>query len=199
MSLRAIGAGPPRTGTASLKAALERLLGQPCYHMREIPGHPFDLGDWHEVLDGCQPDWEAIYSGYAAAVDWPTSLFWRELSNCFPSAPVILSMRSDAQTWWESCAATILPYARMQGPEEYGGRNGLTALFQRFTGQPDWDDPQLLTSAYDAHVAAVRESIPPDRLVEWRPGDGWRPLCHALAVPVPDEPFPRLNSRAEWR
>ncbi len=111
---------------------------------------------------------------------------------------MILSLRADAQSWWESCDATILPYARMDAPEEYRGRNGLTELFQRFTGQPDWDDPQLLMRAYDAHVAAVRDSISPDRLVEWQPGDGWQPLCQALAVSVPDEPFPHLNQRSEW-
>lgn len=199
MTLRAIGAGPPRTGTASLKAGQEILLGAPCYHMREIAGHPFDLGAWHAVLQGAPADWDGLYAGYTAAVDWPTSLFWRELSDYFTDAVVILSLRSDARTWWESCDATILPYAREKPPPEYGDRHGLMELLQRFTGCENWDDPQLMMRSYDAHVAAVRDAVPPHRLVEWQPGDGWPPLCQALGVPVPDEPFPHLNLRAEWR
>ena len=108
MSLRVVGAGLPRTGTASLKTALEQLLGAPCYHMRDIPEHPFDLGDsWHGALRGRLPDWDAVYDGYAAAVDWPTSLFWRELSAHYPTATVLLSVRDSAKTWWESANATM--------------------------------------------------------------------------------------------
>lgn len=114
MTLQVIGAGLPRTGTDSLRQALTELLGQPCYHMREIPGHPFDLGPgWELALAGGTPDWEEIYTGYAAAVDWPTSLFWRELSAAYPQALVLLSSRDSAATWYQSVERTILPYARM--------------------------------------------------------------------------------------
>jgi hypothetical protein len=200
MSLRVVGAGLPRTGTASLKTALEQLLGAPCYHMRDIPEHPFDLGDsWHGALRGRLPDWDTVYDGYAAAVDWPTSLFWRELSVHYPTATVLLSVRDSAETWWESADVTILPVARGPRPGGPGSPNGLVELLQRFTGREQWDDPRLLMDAYDAHVAAVRAEIEPQRLVEWRAEEGWQPLCRALGVPVPDDPFPHSNRRSDWR
>lgn len=107
------------------------------------------------------------------------SLYWRELSVHYPQAPVLLSVRDSAQTWWESADATILPVA--QHPEAWGAgdRNDFVVLLRRFTGAEDWDDRELLMHAYDAHVAAVRAETPPDRLVEWRVGDGWEPLCRA--------------------
>ena len=114
MSLRVIGAGLPRTGTHSLLAALEHLLGGRCYHMSAIPGHPFDLGEgWNQALAGEVPDWGQVFDGYVAAVDWPASLFWRELSQAYPEALVLLSVRDSAETWWGSADVTILPVARM--------------------------------------------------------------------------------------
>ncbi len=194
-----IGAGPPRTGTASLKTALSQLLGGPCYHMQGIPGHPFDLGTaWRDALDGERPDFDAIYAGYVAGVDWPTSLYWRGLSVHYPQAPVLLSVRDSAQTWWESADATILPVARQPEAWGAGDRNDFVTLLRRFTGAEDWDDRNLLMNAYDAHVAAVRAETTPDRLVEWRPGDGWEPLSRALDVPVPKTAFPHDNKRADW-
>lgn len=167
--------------------------------MRAIPGHPFDLGrEWHEVLRGQRPDWDAIYDGYAAAVDWPTSVFWSELSDHYPAAPVILSVRDSAETWWQSADATILPIARDPRVVPPGSPNGLVDLLERFAGTEDWDDPQLLMRSYDDHLAAVRATIPPERLVEWRPEDGWDPLCRALNAPVPDVPFPWQNRRSDW-
>jgi hypothetical protein len=53
--------------------------------------------------------------------------------------------------------------------------------------------------AYVRHNDAVRAGVAPERLVEWRPDDGWEPICAALGLPVPDEPFPRLNTTAEFR
>src|SRR5690348_10458482 len=106
MSLRVIGAGCGRTGTMSLKLALERLLGAPCYHMVEVFAHPEHVPDWHAAALGNMPDWNALFAGYAAAVDWPASAFWPELSAAFPDALVVLSVR-DAQSWWQSAHETI--------------------------------------------------------------------------------------------
>jgi hypothetical protein len=111
---------------------------------------------------------------------------------------VVLSLRDSATTWWESANATILPVARHPDAWGAGPRNDLVELLRRFTGAQDWDDPDLLMQAYDAHLAAVRAEIPGDRLVEWRPVDGWEPLCRAVGVPVPDVPFPHENKRADW-
>lgn len=130
MNLRVVGAGLPRTGTSSLRQALERLLGGRCYHMSVIPGHPFDLGaGWNRPLVGDTPDWNQLLEGYIATVDWPASMFWRELSEANPDALVLLSMRDTAEVWWQTecqrddspcCAhgprAGLEPRPRASGP-----------------------------------------------------------------------------------
>jgi hypothetical protein len=199
MTLQVIGAGLPRTGTVSLAAALEQLLGGRIYHMREIPGHPFDLGPaWNQALAGEMPDWERLFDSYVAALDWPASMFWRQLSEAHPDALVLLSLRDSAETWWQSAEATILPVAREALAPDWQGGRGLLDLLERFTGSQEWEDPARLMAAYERHNAAVRQGVPVQRLLEWRPGDGWPPLCHALGVPVPGEPFPWFNKRSEW-
>jgi hypothetical protein len=167
--------------------------------MREIPGHPFDLGaSWELALAGGTPDWDELFAGYTAAVDWPTSLFWRELNEAFPEALVLLSTRDSAATWYQSVERTILPYARMALAPEWDGGCGLADLFARFAGTEEWDDPATLMVAYERHHAEVRKAIPAQRLLDWQAMEGWEPLCHALGVPVPDRPFPWVNKRSEW-
>src|SRR6266545_3110957 len=113
MRLRVVGAGAPRTGTTSLKWALEHLLGGSCYHMMVIPGHPFDLGaGWDAALAGERLDWDRLFGGYVAAVDWPASIFWRELAAANPDALVLLSVRPAAGEWLRSVEEMVLPHAR---------------------------------------------------------------------------------------
>ncbi|HUI26312.1 MAG TPA: sulfotransferase, partial [Candidatus Kryptonia bacterium] len=114
--MRLIGAGLGRTGTMSLKLALERLLGAPCYHMLEVFGHPDHIAAWHAAADGRMPDWRALLADYAAAVDWPAAAFWPELSAAFPDAVVLLSVR-DPQLWWQSASETIFPASQQASGE----------------------------------------------------------------------------------
>ena len=145
MTLQVIGAGLPRTGTASLGLALNHLLGGEIYHMSVIPGHPFDLGEgWNQALRGETPDWDALFAGYIAAVDWPASQFWRELSEVYPDALILLSVRDSAKTWWESAEATFLPFARMGLAPDWPHGNGLQNLLARVAGTEDWNDPMTL-------------------------------------------------------
>lgn len=199
MNLRVVGAGLPRTGTHSLQLALEHLLNGRCYHMHEIPGHPFDLGpDWDLALEGGKPDWSALLSEYVATVDWPASMFWRELSGADPDALVLLSVRDSAETWYQSLSETILPVARKALAPDWKEGRGLLDLFERFTGTNDWDDPATLMTAYERHNDEVKKAIPEDRLFVWNASEGWQPICQALRLPVPDEPFPWVNRRSEW-
>ena len=108
MGLRLVGAGLGRTGTTSLKAALEQLLGGACYHMSEVFGRPDMAEMWLHAVQGDLPDWDVVFADYRAAVDWPAAGFWRELSTAYPDAPVLLSTR-DADAWWESASQTIFP------------------------------------------------------------------------------------------
>ena len=199
MNLRVVGAGLPRTGTHSLQLALEHLLNGRCYHMREIPGHPFDLGpDWNLALKGGTPDWNQLLNEYVATVDWPASMFWRELSGAYPDALVLLSVRDSAETWYQSFSETILPVARKALAPDWKEGRGLLDLFERFTGTTDWDDPAALITAYERHNDDVKKAVPEDRLLAWNASEGWQPICQVLRLPVPDEPFPWVNRRSEW-
>lgn len=195
MTLRVVGAGLGRTGTLSLKLALERLLGEPCYHMVEVFGHREHIPFWHEAAQGRMPEWRDLLSGYAAAVDWPAAAFWPELSAAFPDALVLLSVREPAE-WWESASQTIFPTSRAAPADEWRAMVE-EMMASRFTSA--LDDADQAIAAFERHNARVRETVPARRLLEWRPGDGWKPLCAALGVAVPDEPFPRVNTREEWR
>src|SRR4051812_21490125 len=111
MTLRVVGAGLGRTGTHSLKNALEQLLGGPCYHMIEVFGRPDDIEVWRRAVNGDQPDWSAFLADYESAVDWPACSFWREISAANPEAVVLLSSR-DADGWWKSATNTIFHITR---------------------------------------------------------------------------------------
>jgi len=191
--MRIIGAGLGRTGTLSLKLALERLLGGPCYHMVEVFSHPEHVAAWHAAARGEMPDWRALLQGYRASVDWPAASFWRELMAAFPEAVLVLSVR-DAESWWRSAHQTIFPACRGASGE---WRAMIDALFAaRFTSA--LEDRAACIASFERHNAEVRRAVPRSRLVEWRASDGWAPLCAALQLPVPGEPFPRTNSTEEF-
>lgn len=193
MTLRVVGAGLGRTGTLSLKVALERLLGGPCYHMVEVFSHPEHVAHWREAARGGSPDWQAVFRDYRAVVDWPAASFWPELMEAFPDALVLLSVR-EPEAWWKSASTTIFPTSRKADGD---WRDMVDEVFAaRFTSKVD--DRAACISAFERHNAAVRERVPAARLLEWRASEGWEPLCAALDVPVPDEPFPRANTSEEF-
>ena len=194
MALRVVGAGLGRTGTLSLKLALERLLGAPCYHMLEVFQHPEHIAAWHAAARGEPVDWHALFRGYAAAVDWPAGSFWPEVSAAFPDALILLSMRS-AESWWLSASQTIFPSsAKMAGSPWHAMWTELAQ--NRFTTR--LDDRSAAIAAYERHNADVRARAPEGRLLEWQARDGWEPLCRVLGVAVPGEPFPHANSSEEF-
>lgn len=194
--LRVVGAGLGRTGTLSLKGALEKLLGKPCYHMMEVFAHPEHAPLWLAAARGQMPDWQQLFAGYAAAVDWPASAFWPELAAAFPDAIVLLSTRDSSETWWNSAHETIFG-AIDQAPAGVWSDMVHEMFRSRFT--PNVHDRAASIAAYERHNAEVRAKVPKRRLVEYRPGDGWEPLCKALGVPVPSDPYPHTNTREEWK
>lgn len=200
MSLRVVGAGLGRTGTNSLKLALEQLLGAPCYHMFEVFGHPDHIDQWQLAAEGGSVDWHALFEGYAAGVDWPMASFWPEIAEAFPDAVVLLSVRPTDE-WWRSADKTIWAVSRRPVPADTVMAKQMAmmraVLSNRFT--PDWSDEGPSKEAYERHNDDVRRRVPKERLVEWVPGDGWEPICRALGLPVPDEPFPHVNTSEEFR
>ena len=214
MTLQLIGAGLPRTGTMSLRAALERLLGAPCHHMTEFFARPEQAPAWADAFAGRSPDWPVFLSGYAATVDTPACAFWRELAEAFPDAKVLLSRRTDAATWYRSMEPTVLTQIRRArstgagGPPPGPAGRPSTRAQQLAVGEvlssvaaflrAD-EDQARIEARYDEWLAEVRAEVPAGRLIEWQPGDGWEPLCAALGTDIPDEPFPHVNSTAEFR
>jgi sulfotransferase family protein len=182
----------------SLKAGLEQILGRPCYHMLEVFSHFEHVALWRAAAEGEKVDWGTMLASYGATSDFPACLFWSEILDANPGAVVVLSTRKDAQTWWESASQTIFAIDGSELPAEMKEWFDMwrTVAQARFT--PNWTDRDASIAAYERHNAEVRASAPPDRLVEWQPGDGWKPLCDALGLEVPSEPFPHLNKRENF-
>jgi hypothetical protein len=201
VALRVIGAGLGRTGTNSLKVALERLLGGRCYHMLELIERPGDTEYWERAAAGELVTWDWLRRDYVATVDFPAAMFWRELLGDSRDAIVLLSTRESAQMWWDSFQRTILQVLSGEVPAdrpEWARRRAMVlSVLARLTA--DWRTEQGAIDAYERHNDVVRRTVPPDRLIDWRPGDGWEPICSMLGVAVPEDPFPHENTTADFQ
>jgi hypothetical protein len=197
MGLSVIGAGFGRTGTESMKTALEMLGIGPCLHMKVILADPAQEAYWRTILEddqqGKSPDWDEAYQDWQSGVDWPTAYYWRELSDYYPDAKVLLTVR-DAESWYESIAKTILKILeKLTDPDSIGLKMISEGVFHGRL-----DDREYAIDLYEKHNAAVREAIAPDRLLEYNLGDGWDPLCSFLGKPIPAEPYPQSNDGEEF-
>jgi hypothetical protein len=201
MALDIIGPGFGRTGTNSLKLALETLGFGPCHHMFEVRDNPEQLPAWQAAALGERVDWDRMFLGYRSQTDWPGARYWRELARHYPEAKVILTVR-DPDAWFDSVQATIVPFlaARGQHPSphvnaiaEMGHEAIVTQIFaDRLT------DRAHATRVFRDHVAEVQATIPPDRLLTFEVRQGWEPLCAFLGRDVPDQPFPKTNSSRQF-
>jgi len=203
MALRIIGAGFGRTGTLSIKVALETLGFGPCYHMVEVIRKPEHAPLWRAAAAGESMDWNEIFAGYAATVDWPGCYFWRELSEVYPDARVLLSLR-DPERWYQSAHDTIFPAMLRADSPDLPPAVAAQATMAReivlertFGGR--FEDRAHAIGVYERHNQSVRESIAADRLLVYEAAQGWEPLAHFLGCPVPDEPFPRVNTSEQFR
>jgi len=197
MSLQVVGAGVGRTGTHSLKIALEQLLGGPCHHMVEILGNPAQMPAWTDAINGRPVDWTEMLAGYRSIVDWPGGSFWRELHAANPEALILLSVR-DPDDWYRSATNTIFQTFDNLPPEARPWMESVRKLLHdRFSDQ--FDDKDAMIAAFNRHNDDVRREAPASQLLEWQPGEGWEPICERLSVPVPSEPFPVTNTTDDFR
>ncbi len=203
MALSIIGAGFGRTGTNSLRLALEQLGFGPCHHMFEVRDNPGQLPGWEAAARGEAVDWDAIFQGYRAQVDWPGAAYWRELADHYPDAKVILSLR-DPDSWYDSVQATIGPVmTTLRGRHDSAHMNAIAEMCHSLIVEGIFggrlDDREHAISAFNAHAADVQASISAERLLVYETGTGWDPLCDFLGTPVPDEPYPSTNSTKQFR
>jgi hypothetical protein len=195
VGLKIIGSGLGRTGTASLKQALEQLGFGPCHHMKEVLDHPESLPLWVEAFEG-KPDWDAIFRGYGSAVDAPTCKFWRELSAFYPEAKIVHTVRRPDE-WFDSTQASVF------APDSFGLNP--TPPYRRFFElnlrvytEGGIHDRAFMTDYLRRHNAEVAQNIPKHRLLIYEIVEGWEPLCSFLGVPTPGAPFPFTNTREEF-
>ena len=209
MPLKVIGAGMPRTGTMSLKHALEQLGFGRCHHMTELARNPDRWPLWERALEGGAADWEKIFHGFGATVDAPSCFFVRDIAERYPDAKVILTVR-DPDRWFDSMQATVLDAGHREKVTKTP-MGGLMAKMWAYTARKRGISPSGAVSpgvapdraqaiaGFEAHNAEVRRAIPAARLLVYEVAHGWPPLCGFLGVPVPDAPFPRFNETGKWQ
>lgn len=201
MTLSVIGAGFGRTGTLSLKLALETLGLGPCHHMEEVFTNPAQLPYWQAAIEGRQMNWDQVYAGFASTVDWPGTHYWRDLAEFYPQAKVILSVRP-TEVWCKSFSATIRKLLEMKDsiPDEYV-RSILDMAYQMIAVETFGDamhDEVRLRAAFQQRIDEVTASIDSERLLVFDVAEGWEPLCRFLDRPVPDVEFPNINNQEEF-
>jgi hypothetical protein len=201
MAIELIGAGFGRTGTLSLKFALERLGFEKCYHMIEVHDHPEHRAEWLKLHRGEPIDWGALFDGYRASVDWPACNFWREQMAQYPRARVILTLR-DPENWYDSVMATIYRTSSAALEDEdpdvrYAGQWAHEVIWDAvFDGR--MEDRDYVISVFNRHNDTVRAEVPAEKLLVFEASLGWEPLCEFLGAPVPDEPYPLVNTKKQF-
>jgi hypothetical protein len=202
VNIEIVGAGFGRTGTQSMKLALEHLGVGPCYHMMEVFGNLEHISLWTAATRGATPDWDTLFANYRSTVDWPGCAFWRELAARYPDSKILLTYR-DSDSWYDSFHNTIYKAMCREAPSEpvwVGEHFRMTReliLEQALGGRPD--DRAHAIRCYEAHNEAVRSEVSPDRLILHEVGAGWEPLCRGLDLAIPDEPYPRTNSTKDFQ
>lgn len=208
--VKVIGAGFGRTGTSSFKEALEILGFGKCYHMREVVpnGH---VDHWMKICDDKEFKFISDMldkSGYRSTSDHPSCLFWQEQLKAYPSAKVVLTTR-DPNSWYkswmntvanlqtdcDSCPFGVRVFMGMQFFGSFGKMTSRVVTDYSFHG--DWSKQNMI-KCYCDHVESVKLLCPPEKLLIFDAADGWEPLCAFLGVPVPNRPYPRLNSTDEF-
>jgi hypothetical protein len=195
MPLSIVGAGLGRTGTMSLKLAIEQQGVGRCYHMLEVFLKPEAPAQWEAVADGAGPPWEEIFEGFAATVDWPSATYYKALADAYPEAKVILTER-DPEAWFASTQATIFN-RDFSSPSSTFERMIAKVVGTMFDMR--MHDRDHLISIFKRHNAEARRLIAPERLLVYEVAQGWGPLCAFLGLPEPSTPMPKTNTTEEFR
>jgi len=205
--MKVIGAGFGRTGTMSLKGALEQIGYGPSFHMIDVARQPELLPQWQAAVDGRPVDWQQVFDGWESTVDWPACTFWEDIWKTFPDAKVLLSVR-DPEAWYASCRKSIHASAQaaVKGELEGGSvevspeaMKMINGLIWNGTFEGRFDDKAFAIDVFNRHNEDVKSKVPSDKLLVYEISQGWEPLCEFLDVPVPDAPMPHLNDATSFR
>jgi hypothetical protein len=212
MSIKVIGSGLGRTGTYSLKLALEQLGFGKCYHMAELFQHPEGLIHFQKAERGEDADWDTLFSGYQSAVDYPVARYYQQIMDRYPDAKVIHTYR-DPESWYQSASQTIIwaskpsfsriaklmiklpfsPELRKQMPILKFNGNLIDLEFGK-----DYKNKEEVIRRYIQHNEKVMSTVPKEKLLVFDTKHGWEPLCRFLGVAMPNTPFPQSNTREEF-
>ncbi len=210
--LKVIGTGLGRTGTHSLKLALEHLGFGKCYHMMELFQKPQGLKYFKKAERNESVNWDELFKGYSAAVDYPVARYYKQITQYYPEAKVIHSIR-DPEEWYESASATIFwaskPYSfrilklAIHLPFSPEARKRIPVLFynrrlSRYEFGNDLKNKKKVIERFNRHTEEVLSVIPKEQLLIFDPKTGWDPLCRFLNVPVPSRQFPKSNTRIDF-
>ena len=205
MSLKVIGAGFGRTGTLSLKTALEQLGFDKCHHMEEVMPNGRQVQFWHDISQGKEVDWEDVFEGFEACVDWPSSAFFEELHQRYPDSKVILTIR-DPERWYQSARETIYPssnevpaWALWLIPRARKLIEMVDGLVWNGTFDGRFEDREHAIDVFQKNIERAKQVIPADKLLVFEATDGWEPLCAFLDVPVPEGSYPHMNEAAKLK
>eukprot|EP00897_Mesotaenium_endlicherianum_P004498 jgi/Mesen1/4076/ME000213S03100 len=202
--LEIIGAGFGRTGTLSLKVALEELGFGPCYHMEDCLTNKGHAATWQKAINGEKVDWPKVLHGYRSTSGWPSATVWKDLLAAYPKARVILTER-DSITWYESVynalftkraggGGALSPPLQLLLP---AGLAFVERLVWRRTFDGAFQEEGSAVAMYGWHTTCVKHDAPPGRLLVFNVKDGWEPLCAFLQKEVPQKPFPHANAGEE--
>ncbi|KAK9709244.1 hypothetical protein K7432_009162 [Basidiobolus ranarum] len=206
--LQIIGAGYCRTGTMSTKTALDK-LGYNTHHMFEVMKNMETQGPlWLDVVAG-KPDWDKIFENYSASVDCPSFWWYKELSQKYPDAKIVLTVR-DPEKWYQSCYNTIYQLYKCSTLIcDADDLNQTHKLITTLANEVIWGptgcfqgrfkDKEWTINQFKQHIEEVKRTIPADKLLVFEVKEGWEPLCKFLGKPVPDEPFPHVNDTNEMK
>jgi len=205
MTLKVIGAGFGRTGTNSLKLALETLEFRSCHHMMEVFPSENQINWFHDKAHGKNVIWEEVFENFGSAVDWPSSAYYKELAEFYPESKVILSIR-DPDRWYDSAKETIY-YVSTAIPKWTlflsAKKRRIYEMIQKTIWQGVFDgkfeDRQYAINVFSNHIKEVKSIIPEDRLLIHEAKDGWAPLCEFLGHPIPEQPYPRVNEAKAFK
>ncbi|RNF03533.1 hypothetical protein TraAM80_05713 [Trypanosoma rangeli] len=172
-----------------------------CFQQGHAARHP---AEWSMILDGKQPVDMRLFSHHDAVVGPPATLIYDRLLRACPEyTKVVLVEEPNKRRWVEEYETHVGPLLLDEAGSKLSrrrsrrrvGRSGIAKAFDnmihKMTPCGGAEGP---VAALERYEAEVQSNVDKSRLLVYRYGDGWEPLCKFLEKGVPDEPFPPYDS-----